>query len=274
MMVTILGATGFIGSHIAALARQRGYEVYCPERDACLEGIHLGHVIYAIGLTADFRTRTHQAVEAHVTRLQYVLQRSSFDSLLYLSSTRIFARCPPNGSATEESIVPVAPTDHSDLYNLSKLLGESVALSHGPNVRVARLSNVFGTDLGSGNFLASVVRDCVTTGRVELRTSLASEKDYVSIDDVADVLLRIGPLGEEQVYHVASGANTTHAALLEELARLTGASVSVVPDSPCTRFPRIDTTRIRCEFGFEARGLVEELPALVASFRAHHERAA
>ena len=89
MKFTVLGSSGFIGSHVASLAATNGHDVVCPTRNANLAGRSLGHAIYCIGLTADFRTRPHETIHAHVSKLQEVLQTTTFDSLVYLSSTRV-----------------------------------------------------------------------------------------------------------------------------------------------------------------------------------------
>ena len=276
MKYTVLGATGFIGSHVAALARSLGHEVVCPGRDDNLDGQHLGHAIYSIGITADFRRRPHDTVTAHVTKFQEVLTRTSFDSLVYLSSTRVYARCANSeeGSDTwpgisEETAIPVLPTDFSDLYNLSKLMGESIALASSARVKVARLSNVIGADFDSDNFILSVIRDCIRKGHVELKTSLDSAKDYVSVDDVAALLLQLGPAGNHSVYNVASGVNTTHGEITRELTQLTGATVSVADASPTITFPRIDISRATNELNFTPQRLERLLPALVAGLRTH-----
>ncbi|MEI8382761.1 MAG: NAD(P)-dependent oxidoreductase [Planctomycetota bacterium] len=270
MKFTVLGSTGFIGSHVAALARSQGHDVYCPVRGESLDHQNLGHVIYAIGITADFRQRPHETITAHVTKLQEVLTQSTFESLVYLSSTRVYARCSGNGrpvglhAVNESTPVPVVSSDFSDLYNLSKLMGESIALSHAPRVRVARLSNVVGPDFTSDNFLTSVLRDCVQKGRVLLRSSLASVKDYVSVKDVAEILLRIGTDGRSPIYNVASGCQTTNAEIITELTRLTGAEISVTPEAPTLGFPPIDISLLSAEFGFAPRCMEEILPDLVA----------
>lgn len=270
MKFTVLGASGFIGSHVAGLATQLGHEVFCPKRDELLDGCELGHVIYSIGLTSDFRQRPHNTVTAHVTKLQEILTRTKFDSLVYLSSTRVYARCPADGTAvTETQPLGVLSSDFSDLYNLSKLMGESIALTHGPQVKVARLSNVIGMDLASDNFLISVVRDCLEKGRVELKTSLDSAKDYIGVDDVARLLLRIGVEGTQSIYNVASGLNTTHREIASSLKKLTGADCVVANGSPTTTFPPINIRRIRNEFGFEPQNMETIIETLVNGFRAY-----
>src|SRR6476659_903845 len=87
---TVLGAGGLIGSRLATSLARAGHEVFAPPRDHELNGEPLGHVIYAIGVTADFRTRPFDTVAAHVCQLQKVLSEGHFDSLLYLSSTRVY----------------------------------------------------------------------------------------------------------------------------------------------------------------------------------------
>jgi nucleoside-diphosphate-sugar epimerase len=276
MKFTVLGSTGFIGSRVAALARTQGHEVICPGRNESLQGRELGHVIYAIGITADFRSRPHETITAHITKLQDVLTQSSFESLVYLSSTRVYARCTPISesldtacAAAETMPVPVVSSDFSDLYNLSKLMGESIALAHGSNVRVARLSNVVGPDFDSENFLTSILRDCVQTGRVTLRSSLDSAKDYVSVDDVASVLLRLGQEGRSPIYNVASGCQTTNGEIVEALLQLTNATFCVAPGSPTFRFPAIDISRLKTELGFAPQRMDAILPPLAEEFHQH-----
>ena len=62
---TVLGARGLIGSRLAASLARDGHEVCTPLRDDDLTSRSLGHVIYAIGLTSDFRTRTFDTITAN-----------------------------------------------------------------------------------------------------------------------------------------------------------------------------------------------------------------
>ena len=82
---TVLGASGYIGSRLVAHLRAQGHTVWAPARgDAEVFTRPLGHVMYCVGLTADFRTRPFDTVDAHVGLLAEVLRRAQFDSLLYL----------------------------------------------------------------------------------------------------------------------------------------------------------------------------------------------
>jgi nucleoside-diphosphate-sugar epimerase len=262
---TVLGSTGFVGSHLAAALLARDWPVQMPARDADLAGLDLGHVVYCIGMTADFRRRPFDTVEAHVGRLQQVLQRSHFTSLVYLSSTRVYR----GTLAYEDRDLPLNPQSPSDLYNASKLMGESLALSCGKPAVVARLSNVYGPDFASANFLPSVIRAALHDRRVVLETALASAKDYVRVDDVVEVLIRLSLGARHRVYNVASGQNTSHGEITAALERLTGCAVSVAPAAPVVAFPSIDVRRLRAEFDYRPASLLDDLPALVGLYRQH-----
>src|SRR5436190_22001397 len=136
---TVLGATGFIGSHLAERLRALDADVLAPTRDQTLTGDNLGNVIYCIGLTADFRTYPLAAIEAHICRLRQFLQDCEFHSLLFLSSVRLYGH--RAGLAREEDPVTLSSASFDDLYGISKLMGESMTLFRGKNGRVGRLSN-------------------------------------------------------------------------------------------------------------------------------------
>lgn len=259
MSFTVLGASGAVGSALVQDLGRRGADVRGLGRDWFR---HMdqpwGHVIYAIGLTADFRSRPHETVAAHVEVLSRVLRSARFDSLLYLSSTRVYQRAT---STAEDTCLPTLPSDPSDLYNLSKLMGESLCLSDPrPTVRVARLSNVVGgQDPASDNFVPSLLRD-FAHGQVRLRSAATSAKDYIAMSDVTELLPRIAEAGRLRLYNVASGRQITHAAWIERLQRRhRECQVDVAPGAPELSFPPIDVRRLRSEFGHAPRCVFDVL---------------
>jgi nucleoside-diphosphate-sugar epimerase len=258
-VITILGGSGFIGSNLVAHLAGSGIPYQAPARGEALTGKPLGHVIDCIGLTADFRTRPFETVEAHVGRLLATLTRCTFDSYLYLSSARLYLRSA--APAREEDALGFEPSEPEDIYGLSKATGEALVLSLGPTGRVARLSAVYGPHQ-KDTFLALIMEEARSAGVIRLRTALDSEKDYVSVDDVTDLLVKIALGGRHRLYNIASGRQVSHKAIVEALAAATGCTVEVAPGAPSVRFPAIDTSRIREEFGFAPRDLFEALPAL------------
>jgi nucleoside-diphosphate-sugar epimerase len=270
---TVLGASGFVGSHLARHLRARGHEVFAPARGTALpEARRLGHVIYAVGLTGDFRRRPFDTMEAHVGVLAETLRSIQFDSFLYLSSTRLYGGARHGG---EDAVFQVDPATPGDLYNLSKLAGE--ALCHAcerPRVRVARLSNVYApairedTDAAAG-FLPSVIADALR-GELSLATDLGSSKDYIRVDDVCRALERIALSGTQRCYNVAAGRNTTNREIADSLRGITGCRVIVEPGAPLTVFPKVDTSRLAARFAaagesWAPASLIDDLPRIMAS---------
>jgi nucleoside-diphosphate-sugar epimerase len=267
---TVFGAAGFVGSRLVRHLHARGLRVRAIGRgDTDWQGQDLGHVFYCIGLTADFRSRPLDAVDAHVSRLVDVLRKARFDSFLYLSSTRVYGGA---SSAAEDARLSVDPSDPSDLYNLSKLTGEATCLSAGrmlgrAEVRVARLSNVFGADFRSENFLSSILRDAVERRSVTLGTSLESTKDYVWVDDVVHALERIACDGTSSIYNVAAGLNTTHREIVAALQAATGCAISVAPEAPTTTFPVIAIERLRGLTPRPFRPVTDAIPELTRALQ-------
>lgn len=258
MSFTVLGSSGTIGRHVVQYLRAQGEEIFTPLRnDETVYTRPLGHTIYAIGITSDFRTRAIDTVQAHVCVLAKLLQQAEFESLVYLSSTRVYAG---QSSASEDCSFLLNPQNPSDVYNLSKLTGESLCLHcQREGVKIARLANVVGgDDHDSNNFIPSLLREA-EQGCIVLRSDPASAKDYIHIDDVAMLLTRIAVSGRQKIYNVASGRQISHAAWLDRLTTLTGCSTHVLPDSPMQQFPLIDIRRINEEFYFHPKSVFDVL---------------
>ena len=242
---TILGASGFIGAALCSYLLKEGHTVFALNRDDNLPS-QPGHVIYAIGLTSDFRSRPFETAEAHVGRLTDLLQQGRFESFLYLSSTRVYQ----GGDSTEETVrLQVQPNVPGHLYNLTKLTGECLVLNCGlPGTRVVRLSNVVGpVEALRNTFIGDLSREALN-GTIHLQTNPTSAKDYIWIDDVLPLLMLISLRGQQRLYNLASGKQLLHEDWVKSIANLTGARVEIRDDAPDSSFPAIDTTRISDEF--------------------------
>jgi nucleoside-diphosphate-sugar epimerase len=260
LMITVLGASGFIGSNLVRYLERSGVAHTAVQRGQHWPAGPLGHVIYCIGVTADFRQRPFDAVDAHVCALLDFVREASFESLLYLSSTRLYQGS--DGVAREDDDICVNPLRFEDLYNISKAMGESIVLSLGAKGRVVRPSNVYGRGQ-TDSFLASVLSEAENHGSLTLRSSRESARDYVSVDDVSPLLLEIALRGRERVYNLASGTLVTNAELAAFLTSATGCPVSFAPDASTATTPRIDNERICTEFGFRPALLMNDLPSLI-----------
>lgn len=252
----VLGASGFIGSHLVARLRASGYEVDVPERASRrLLGMEGGTVFYCIGLTADFRCRPFATMDAHVVALNEILEHSAFNQLIYLSSTRLYAGC---DDAREDQELCALPSRTDDLYNLSKMAGESLALASGRRCSVARLSNVIGPGMGATNFLGSVVDEAKRTRAVRFNTAPSSGKDYIWITDAVDGLIAIAERGSAPIYNLAAGATISHHAVAGLLVEL-GIEVSFAEAAPASSFPPIRIELLDHDTGFRPEAVLPKL---------------
>lgn len=268
MTFTVLGATGFIGRNMTAHLRQQGFVVATPSRDIDLSGRHLGHVIYAIGVVGGAKNRMQDMITAHALLPQRILQEATFDSFLYLSSTRVYDGISLDTEAREDVALPVLPSSAS-FFSLTKMTGEAVCLAHpNPAVRVARLSNIYGIDQSPDTFLGSVLRDLAAKASVTFGESLQSSKDYLSIGDATRMLQSIALNGDQRLYNVASGDIVTHAALAEKI-KACGLHAAFADGGATRAFPRINTARISELCGGARQHLLDDLPRLIDAARQH-----
>ncbi len=248
-MITVLGASGFIGSHLVQKLSEQKIHFYAPNRNTILKNKDLGDIIYCIGLTSDFRTKPSETVEAHVCFLNKVLKDFKFKTLTYLSSTRVYVNSKKK-KVDENTLLNISINESEDLYNLTKLTGERLCLSSGRITKIARLSNVYGNDFDSNNFIFNLLNEIKTNGSFELLSSLNSAKDYISIESVTDLLIKIAKTEYSDIYNVANGQNISNHELLLIFEKYFNFEFSVSENSRTIIHPKININKIKKQFDF------------------------
>lgn len=265
MKFTVFGSTGYLGSSLVKKFRSENIECATPDiRNDKITDEDLGHVIYAIGVP-NFKQNPSKAIDAHVILLNKLLNEVKFESFLYLSSTRVYYNTP---STDENSSLVVNPTDDNNLYNISKIMGEAICnSSKKQNVRIVRLSNVIGNNFNSNLFLPSIIQDAINFKKIILQTRLDSEKDYVYIDDVLDILPKISLQGKDVIYNIANGKNTSNEEIVKKLQGITGCEIEIEKTAITYRFPTISINRIQKEFGFKPTSVLEKFENIVSDYK-------
>lgn len=263
---TVIGGKGFIGRHLAARLLAEGWDCRIPGRQESYEGQEdMGHVFYCAGLTADYIRRSFDTVEAHVSLLNRILRTGRFESLVYLSSTRLYDS-QPGAVATEESSLSLDPANPRHLYDLSKALGEALCFATAQGrARVARLSCVYNDHTDEEGFLPGLLRKIIAERPtlLEIDSSPAFARDYIHLDDVLDALVMIAVRGRGFLYNVASGENIRNEALFAALAAASGCQIVPLrhdaPPPPAT----ISIQKIQDEFGWLPVPVLTKITSIV-----------
>jgi nucleoside-diphosphate-sugar epimerase len=262
--VAVVGGRGFVGSAVARRAEEAGYAVDVRSHEASFDGEEFDAVVYCSGVAWGAQERPLDAFETHVSAVARILRTVQSGRFIYLSSTRVY----DGAASTDEAqrLILDAP-ERIDAYRASKIAGEGVVLCGHRSPCVLRLSNVYGPSFDSGLFLSDILRQAGTFGKIDVRTSEASSKDYVSVEDVAKVAIDVCGLDRvAHVYNVARGKNTTHGEIFSVL-RAQNVDVGVPDDAPTSVAPQISVDRLARDVSWQPRDVLADLPDLLRSFQ-------
>ncbi len=261
-MITILGSSGYIGSSLLNNFNKKSIPTFAPDRDKNLFNHDLGDVIYCIGMTADFRLKPFETVESHVSILNDLLKNGKFDSLTYLSSSRVYIGSSEN-VVDENSNIVISINDPDSLYNLTKLTGERICLSSGRNTKIIRLSNIYGDNYDSPNFIFELIKKIKENKFIELYTSLNSSKDYLSIDLAVKLITQIALGKTNGIFNLASGNNISNKEIIDMLNAHFDFKYNFNQKSKEVIYPQININKIKKEFNFKSEETKDNLLKLI-----------
>lgn len=265
MTVTVLGARGFVGRRLAARLAAADQTPWTPERgDPEVLRRDLGVVYYCVGLTADYDRRPFDTVEAHASLFSEILRAGRFERIVYCSSTRLY-----DGAARPEvdEATPLVfdPADPRRVYDLSKALGENLALTRaaGRGV-VARLANVFDDADGSPGFLSEWLIRARASRELVLESSPYINRDYIQLDDAVAALIAI--TDGVGIYNVASGALVSNAEIAD-VFREAGWAVTFTGQTDPPPSPNASVERL-AGLGMRARPVKDVVRAYLEGLKA------
>lgn len=272
MKFTVFGASGFIGSHLVKQLRTQGIECACPARyDADIYKTHLGNAVYCVGLTADYSQRPFDTVRAHVCHFADILENCDYESVVYLSSTRLYDSS-ANVTAIEELDLMLNPLKHRHLYDISKSMGESLCLSAGKGrCRIARLSCVYGDSLEQNGFLGEVMRRALSPTTPRINTSPFYKRDYIHVEDVVKLLIKIAQYGAHSIYNVANGENVSNQEIFDTINKVGGCQIQPSLGDEGVPPPVISIERIKTEFDYIPSSVLVNVANVIRRYLPSHD---
>jgi UDP-glucose 4-epimerase len=246
--ILVTGAGGWIGRAVVARLRKQGMDVVCNHRSSTAgevaDAAAMADVVVHAG--SGYSNARRDVVDGGLGQAIAVARgcARTDNVVIFLSSTKVYGwetlagRIDP--PLTESAIR--LPADN---FSRAKVIAEDVLSTAAHRCTILRISNVYGRHIPAkyaiGTMLASALRD----GKVVLDCDGTSRRDFISHDDVIDVIN--GAVHEAvadhspgtMTYNVASGRSLTLADAAAIVADATGTTVETRGRSPISS-PSID----------------------------------
>lgn len=238
--ILITGASGFVGTHVARLAREQGHEVVAPthtelpleNRDAVSAFVqsvrpravlHLATSILSSGKTADPVTVIRTNVEGTV----HLMDAALAAGVEAFVNTGTFAEYGPKNHAVAEN----ERCDPMEIYAVSKLTGtlygQGLAKRTGFPCITLRLFTPYGPNMKERSLVRSVITNALADKPI-LLTKPAVARDFVYVEDVAEFYVEAASKAREyagEIFNVGSGIRVTLEELVNTVAQVTQKSV-------------------------------------------------
>ena len=226
---TVIGGRGFIGNALVSQLISEGLECSVFEPLEFIRSKHQSDILYyCIGLTSDFKSHTRRTLDSHVNLLSDILESRRFARLIYLSSSRVYA---DSVDTSEDANLCLSSYSAENVYLLSKLLGETLVSSVDfAESRIVRLSNVVGFGQPRNTLLGNFLENA-RTGTLDIHESQSSGRDYVSLEDVVRLLIRIGMSSKSKIYNVSSNRVIRHLEIAEYIRNSSTTNVTFLENS-------------------------------------------
>ncbi|WP_186813371.1 NAD-dependent epimerase/dehydratase family protein [Cellulomonas xylanilytica] len=247
--MSVIGARGFIGSHVARALAQRGHTVHTFDRSCPAMGpqgvderiLTSDHVVWAASsinpmIAEHDPDRVALDIDAFTSFLGLLAQAPSRPRMVLLSS---------GGTVYDQSVEPPyaesSPVGPDSAYGQAKLLLEQELVRTAPGSIVLRVANAYGPGqpVAPGQGVISHWLHATAAGQpLHVFGDLRAARDYVHVDDVADAVVRAVEVTDpaHDVLNVGSGRPTSLGALLDVIRDVVGPDAVEVRHHPVREF--------------------------------------
>ena len=130
---------------------------------------------------------------------------------------------------------------------------------------VSKVSNNLGLDknevLATVENLMEEIKNSLNEIQIEINPE--SEKDYIHIDDVITLLMKISLEGKEKIYNVASGNNIKIKNIATEIQKIVNIKFNFSENAEKQSFKKINIKKIEKEFNFTPTNILQKLQCML-----------
>jgi nucleoside-diphosphate-sugar epimerase len=266
MNYTVIGGNGFVGTEVVQQLIKRGETVWIPSKDdPDLYQKDLGIVIYCAG-NGDCIKDPFKVLQSNTITLSLILQKSEFDKLIYISSTRVYMNQHQSNESCDLSIIN---EDERKLFNLTKLVSEELCIKSKRNCIIVRPSNVYGLALDSPLFLPSIIKHAILNAKVDMYVPKSYSKDYVAVSDVAEAIIFLTKSNNiiDKVFNIASGQNVTAKEIADILSEHTACEIIWHKNNSTEYFPETEIENIQKITECKPRSVKEDLKQMIDTYK-------
>lgn len=248
---TVIGGSGYVGRHVVNRLTSLGVQVTAPRRGNELQllGTDLGELFYCAGMTSNYAANPVDTVQVHISLIMSLLDSCKYNSVVYLSSTRLYDRqmvtFQKNEAISENDFLIMNPKNMRHLYDLTKAVGENLCLHMASQkASIARLACVWDISETSTGFIPSLVKQLqklssepFTERSISVNSLLSTGRHYIHVNDLVFAIIRMAfSEDHEQIVSLASDScpilNSRVFSLLEEIY---GIKIITPSESSCAK---------------------------------------
>lgn len=225
MKTLVVGANGFLGSKIALQGLNKGWEVlaiYHKNTNNIPRGCkkiklndinkvkdRVDRVFLSVG---NFSQNQQQLNEANCKVTSLFCRKYKKAKIVFVSSVAVYGS--HKGVISKKSSFN-NPND----YGLSKIRGENIVTNH-PKYSIIRLTYLYGKGMINNSFLPTIINQALKRGLIILYRDGSRKQDYLHVGDAADLCIRAGEIGENDVYLGVTGHSLSNLEIAKAIQKL------------------------------------------------------
>ena len=240
--LVVLGAAGFVGSHVLRECWDRGHEAIGVSRNGNigraervnLEPLDLDREVPRFGDAvcvhlAEPNLQNDPEISAqNLLRAKHVLA-APFSRIVYCSSAGVYGGQVSTPRRENESVTGTTE------YARSKIAVEEL-MAADPRCVTVRPANVYGRGMSRHNVLSDILGQRHSPGPIRLR-DLTPVRDYVAVSDVADAIVEIALSDVSGTFNIGSGRGTSVLELATLVCEVWGQPDRVITGTQKTSAP-------------------------------------
>jgi len=263
---TIFGQKGFLGTNIVNYLKKKNYDIFLPPRNKVRFNKNLNNIIYCIG-SDNVLDDPINAIKSNLMILCNIILNNKFKNFIYISSTRLYFN---TKNTNENDMIKINTSSKNYFYNSLKATAENFCLAQkNQNIKVVRLSNLYGLNFKNQIYLLpSLIRDSKINKKINIYINKDSKKNYVNINDVINIIIKITNKSKYRLYNVASDKRLALKKIVSTIKKATDCEVVYSNQKKRIDEPMIDISRIKKEFNFKPTNNFNDfIPEIIKKYK-------